>query len=377
MELNFGENLKRLRRSRDLTQEALADALGVSAQSVSKWECAYGYPDITQLPAIANFFRVTIDELLNNDKESRETEREKFLEKFNNFVWASDEQIEFVREYCRRYPDDLDFCVCLSTVLAQSIVIYPENKTKYLSLLRSTVEKVLESPEHRNHALYNMITACEEEEVERYLELATYSVEYTRRNLLISRYESIGDSDKQLIHQGLAFIENMVYQLDIRYPDSLGPERKTEYHKCILSMVRSFSNNGNVPDGWLAFYGYKQLVLAACLFGNGKQEEGKAEFLSAVEKFRRFYQLSDEFLDMGGILFGNLKMNKDWDMAIDTNGEKHKLYGTREFRCFSEPDTIHTLLTNPRWAWFDSARNEDYYKDAVVWLKGLAETTSD
>lgn len=43
MELNFGENIKRLRRSRDLTQEALADALGISAQSVSKWECAVSH----------------------------------------------------------------------------------------------------------------------------------------------------------------------------------------------------------------------------------------------------------------------------------------------------------------------------------------------
>ena len=71
MELNFGEKIKQLRRSRDLTQEALADALGISAQSVSKWECAYGYPDITQLPAIANFFGVTIDELLNNDADGK------------------------------------------------------------------------------------------------------------------------------------------------------------------------------------------------------------------------------------------------------------------------------------------------------------------
>ncbi len=78
MELNFGEKIKQLRKSRDLTQEALADALGISAQSVSKWECAYGYPDITQLPAIANFFGVTIDELLNNDKDGREEAMKRF-----------------------------------------------------------------------------------------------------------------------------------------------------------------------------------------------------------------------------------------------------------------------------------------------------------
>jgi len=373
MELNFGENIKKLRRSRDLTQEALADALGISAQSVSKWECAYGYPDITQLPAIANFFGVTIDELLNNDKDGREAEREKFIEKFRDFTWASDEQIEFVREYCRRYPDELDFTVCLSTVLSQSIVIYPENKTKYLPLLRSTVEKALESPAHRNNALYNIITACEEEEVEQYLHLAPYSVEFTRRNLLISRYESIADSDKQLIHQGLAFIENMARQLDIRYPDSLGPERKLAYHKCILSVIRSFSDNGNVPDGWLAFYSYKQLVLAACLFGNGNHDEGKTVFLSGIENFRRFCSLKDEFLDMGGILFGHLKMDKAWNTVIDPCGEKHKLYRTQEFGTFSDPEYILNLLTNPCWAWFDAARNKDYYKEAVAWLKELAE----
>ena len=78
MELNFGEKIKQLRRSRDLTQEALADALGISAQSVSKWECAYGYPDITQLPAIANFFGVTIDELLNNDADGKEEAMKRF-----------------------------------------------------------------------------------------------------------------------------------------------------------------------------------------------------------------------------------------------------------------------------------------------------------
>lgn len=78
MELNFGENIRRLRRARELTQEELANALGVTAQSVSKWECAYGYPDITQLPAIANFFGVSIDEMLSNDKESRKAGQEHF-----------------------------------------------------------------------------------------------------------------------------------------------------------------------------------------------------------------------------------------------------------------------------------------------------------
>jgi len=70
-------------------------------------------------------------------------------------------------------------------------------------------------------------------------------------------------------------------------------------------------------------------------------------------------------------------MDKAWNTVIDPCGEKHKLYRTQQFGFFSEPDTILSLLTNPRWAWFDSARNEDYYKDAVEWLKKLAEKSAD
>ncbi|MDR0916172.1 MAG: helix-turn-helix domain-containing protein [Oscillospiraceae bacterium] len=64
MGISISENLKKLRRGRDLTQEGLADILGVSAQSISKWERGDNFPDITLLPGIANFFDVTVDDLL-------------------------------------------------------------------------------------------------------------------------------------------------------------------------------------------------------------------------------------------------------------------------------------------------------------------------
>ena len=65
MELCIGQNIRRLRRERNLTQEEVAAHLGISFQSVSKWERGEGYPDITLLPALANYFRITIDELLS------------------------------------------------------------------------------------------------------------------------------------------------------------------------------------------------------------------------------------------------------------------------------------------------------------------------
>ena len=65
MDLKIAERLRKYRKERDMTQDALAQALGVSPQSISKWECGDGYPDITFLPTIANYFEISIDERLN------------------------------------------------------------------------------------------------------------------------------------------------------------------------------------------------------------------------------------------------------------------------------------------------------------------------
>ncbi|MBQ4607422.1 MAG: helix-turn-helix transcriptional regulator, partial [Clostridia bacterium] len=56
MELYLAERLRKYRKEKELTQEALAQVIGVSPQSISKWECGDGYPDITLLPGIANYF---------------------------------------------------------------------------------------------------------------------------------------------------------------------------------------------------------------------------------------------------------------------------------------------------------------------------------
>jgi transcriptional regulator with XRE-family HTH domain len=64
MNISIAENLKRLRITREVTQEALAEYVGVSAQSVSKWERGENFPDIALVPFIATFFDVTTDELL-------------------------------------------------------------------------------------------------------------------------------------------------------------------------------------------------------------------------------------------------------------------------------------------------------------------------
>ena len=69
----LGEKLKRLRKSRGLSQEQLAAELNVSRQSISKWELGESKPEIENLIALSEFFNVSIDELLKINKECTST----------------------------------------------------------------------------------------------------------------------------------------------------------------------------------------------------------------------------------------------------------------------------------------------------------------
>ncbi len=63
--LLIGEVIYKLRKEKGITQEQLANFVGVSTAAVLKWESGTSYPDITLLLTIATFFNVTIDTLLN------------------------------------------------------------------------------------------------------------------------------------------------------------------------------------------------------------------------------------------------------------------------------------------------------------------------
>lgn len=73
--MEFHEKLQELRKQKNLTQEELSEILFVSRTAISKWESGRGYPSIDSLKAIAEFFGVTIDELLSNRELERDLSR--------------------------------------------------------------------------------------------------------------------------------------------------------------------------------------------------------------------------------------------------------------------------------------------------------------
>ena len=66
--MTLGEKIAENRRARGMTQEEVANLLGVTSQAVSKWENNNSLPDITLLPAIADLFETTIDALMSRER---------------------------------------------------------------------------------------------------------------------------------------------------------------------------------------------------------------------------------------------------------------------------------------------------------------------
>lgn len=101
MKLRIGENIKFLRKAADITQETLAEMLGVSCQSVSRWELGACYPDMELLPAIAEIFRCSADSLLGIDDSTEKAKVDQYLQRFQAAVSKGkiDECITIAREY--------------------------------------------------------------------------------------------------------------------------------------------------------------------------------------------------------------------------------------------------------------------------------------
>ena len=119
MNVKIGAIIKKLRAEHKITQDRLATAIGVTPQAISRWESEGGYPDIEHLPALADFFSVSTDELLGYKLSEREQELADVKKEMYRLaeVGSVEERIAFARNANFRYPADFEIKVNLAVCL--------------------------------------------------------------------------------------------------------------------------------------------------------------------------------------------------------------------------------------------------------------------
>jgi Predicted transcriptional regulators len=240
MQIKLGEKIRTLRKQKGISQETLAAALGVTFQSVSKWENAAAMPDVTLIPAIASFFGVSTDELFD----------------FNRY-----ETEEKVMAICRRtwairdeHPAEAE------AILREGLKQYPGNE-----ILLNNLLCVIPVPERAEEAIA-VCRALSEGSKEDDIRLDAWRI-------MAQAYESLGDYN--MMKSALEHIPEIYFtRLQLDAEMLRGAERFEPAHK-----QKRLSADWTVD---------MLLILADCYEERGEPEKAAAQLETAVRVIEAF-----------------------------------------------------------------------------------------
>lgn len=377
MELMIAEKVKKYRKERDMTQEALAQALGVAAQSVSKWECGEGYPDITLLPAIANFFEVTVDELIGNDEISAKEDVQKNYFNVHNKL-SPDENLALALKYHRKYPRNWHIATSLMHEITRD---HRDKLDEYRPLLNEIAERILKEctdSVSRRSAVKAMCTVCAEEEIEEWLKKDTRFWYDDKLDSYEERYRLPEDKGQYWIYRyagnflrAASVIDRLLKHERSYWGDAVGFAEWYENYVRILDGMTGRKTDDDIPDGWITEYSCAFRHLANAYCGMGNYEKGYEYLERTLALAERWAKIPDETpMSLGNpLVFGETKvLKKKYGIELP-NGKKFPLIkGIRVYL----GDLVYCMTTDhAEWSWFDPIRNEPRYQQILARAKEL------
>lgn len=377
MKLNISETVKKYRRQKDMTQEQLALVFGVSAQSVSKWECGDGYPDITLLPAIANYFGITVDELLGTDKQSAEDEIACFAERYNELNGRPGEQLAFALEMFAKYPNEFDLARCAAYTIVYDLK--GEERKEKLPVLRRLAERVMtdchDAFEQRRMAQYMFLAAENEEERRKWREHLSWNYADCAGEMMEEQAWLDGNREQSRCIHKANDLSLMLHYLCRNSRCTGRPEMSIELNKRRESMIK-YICGGEILPAWQGLYGLILMRMAAASFAQKRIEDGYAAIEASLEAYARWFaaptdtplELGCEFKDLRLVrLLEDGYMNVELRMA---DGTPQFCFGL--FRLNPRSDEAYRLMTAKRgWEWFNGVRNEPRFVELVEKAKNM------
>jgi len=382
MTLNLGTKIRDLRKRDSRTQEDLASALGVSAQAVSRWENDNTFPDMTLIPAIANYFGVSIDELFGyeNDRDRRIDailEKNERLGLEDNGVDVHlDERLRMLREGLAEFPaNERLFYALAETLTDAGWIRLGEGSVESGDYLVHNVE------EHKKNPYWNEAMPMFER-----LIASTSDTEIREKSIywLILLYSNIGEYEKglalaekmptmyhsreflrvravegelcekyygmMLIGLARAFSTSVIQALMVKqsnFRDDL-PVRKLRMVIDLFDALFEGGNYGTVHGDMISLY----LYLSEHQWRIGEKDEAFASLDKALEHARSL----DRLTGSKGNYTAPLLEKAEWDFtAIPNEDSASLLPGDWPFYMRPAPRDIRAEITaDPRWKiWAD------------------------
>ena len=200
MKLNIGENIRKNRTCLGWTQTQLAERLGTSVQSVSRWESGGGYPDMELLPELAKIFGVTVDNLLGCGEVEATSDLEKLRKNLYSAVHrrnpSAKEAAQILRQLRLEHPRE---AVRLASMLYYIPPAVLENSPELLRELRLIADVCAQQGYTQNTARF-LRTIAKFEDDEHFREIVKpYCTEPGERldyhTFLLDRAEARGDAE--------------------------------------------------------------------------------------------------------------------------------------------------------------------------------------
>lgn len=223
--LNISKCIVQKRKEKGITQEKLAEYIGVSKASVSKWESGQSYPDILLLPELATFFNVSVDELLGYSPQLTNEDIKKMYNKLSHefAVKPFDEVMEQCNKIIKEYYSCFPFLLSMIQLLLNHSTLAKTEDTKkeilqQCILLSQRVKEESESISEFKSA--NSMEALAEmglgnsEEVIRLLndKLVPYSGDDV---MLIMAYQMLGENDQANKVNQILLYQNVIDTLTL------------------------------------------------------------------------------------------------------------------------------------------------------------------
>ena len=357
MEINLKEKLRSLRQQKNVTQEALANHLGITPQSVGKWERGEGFPDITLLPKIAFYFDVTVDELLCVDQVRVEEAITKYKRQAaiyqNN--GENEKNLELWEKAYTEFPNDC--CVMEQLMFAiNRKAQYPcpkDEAKRIIALGEELLEKSTDSMQ-REHAVQYLCYTYDGIDNDKALHYANMggSIHATREGLkstILQGEEGVVACQsyiETLIHSAAMSAESMTSK--IRF----SPEETIEAYSFAIDILKRLFSDDNV--GFYAHDLSRYYLFIALQYAELNDKEST---LINLEESCRY-----------AIIEANLK-DMDYTAPI-TNRLKHKNQNTYKNYKGNDCNLRLKALEDKR---FDLIKNEDVFKKIIADLEKHAE----